>query len=136
VSAALWPADYQTGVCGALTAIASSSTDQNALTRAGAALDFKTVATEAAALADIDKTAQDDMVNVPTWAPGAELVRELTAALANMRKAENEYELGVPTLNASLIKDASTLIGRASGQINAATSAFSQLRDAYGFSCP
>jgi hypothetical protein len=101
-----------------------------------AAADLKTVVTEASALADVAKTAQDDLVNVPSWPPGAGALRELNAAVANLRKATNEYQLGVSGLDAALVKDANTLMTRANSQVKAATSDFSQLRDAYGFSCP
>lgn len=133
---AAWPADYQTYVCEALNTLVSSQSHLSAMSRAADALDLATVGSEAAAVADLAKQAQDDLVNVPSWSPGADLLRQMNAATANLRKAANEYQLGLSENDASLIKDGTALMTTATGQLGHAATDITTLQSDYGFSCP
>jgi hypothetical protein len=135
-SVAPWPALYQSQVCAALTALSGSASHFSALSRAAAAMDLATVTSESAAIAAASKKAQDDLVGVPSWAPGTDLLRQLNAAVANYRKAANEFQLGVSGLDASLVSAGVTLMSRGNGQTKKATADLTSLHDNYGFGCP
>ncbi len=133
---AAWPDAYQAGVCAASTIIVGMVDHFSALERAANAIDFASVSSESASIAEEAKQAQDALVGVPSWAPGNDLVRQLNAVTANVRKAANEYQLGVSTLDPSLIEAGTTLMTRATGQMDQATVDLTSLHAEYGFSCP
>lgn len=136
VTAVPWPDAFGTLTCDALSQLVQTASHLSELSSAAGAMDFATITSESKAIADHMKTAQSDLTAVPTWTPGAPLLRQLTAAVANLRKAANEYQLGISSVDAALITDGTTLVGRATGQINQATVELGKLSDRYSFSCP
>jgi hypothetical protein len=136
VTAAPWPEAFGTLTCDALSQIVQTTSHLSELSNAAGAMDFATITSESKAIADLMKTAQSDLTAAPVWTPAVPLLKQLTPAVANLRKAANEYQLGVSSANATLINDGTTLIGRATGQINQATVELAKIRDKYGFGCP
>ena len=136
VTSAPWPEAFGTQTCDAMSQLVRTASHLSELSSAAGAMDFATITSESKAIADLMKTAQTDLNGVPTWTPGAPLLKQLAAAVANLRKAANEYQLGISSVDAALITDGTTLIDRASGQINQATVELGKLSDKYGFACP
>jgi hypothetical protein len=136
VTSAPWPEAFGTYTCDAMSQLVQTASHLSELSSAASAMDFATITSESKTIADLMKTAQTDLTAVPTWTPGAPLLKQLNAAVANLRKAANEYQLGISSVDASLITDGTSLVDRASGQINQATIALGALRDRYSFSCP
>lgn len=134
--AAAWPDDYQAGVCAAGTIIVGLADHYSALQRAAEALDLASVSAESASIADEARQAQDALAGVPSWGPGNDLVRQLNAAASNIRKAANMYQIGVAALDPSEIEAGTTVMNRANGQVEKATSDLTTLSVEYGFSCP
>jgi hypothetical protein len=69
------------------------------------------------------------------WEPGAPLVRELRAIIANLSAAASDYRRGAAAENAALIDAGNTLVGRATAQIASAADALASLKTDWGMSC-